>query len=200
MVSVVLPMVSAKSMSRLLVGLDHDAGLVDGLESVGLDRDVVRAGQERGHAIHALLVGDNVAGCAGVGALDNDARAGHGAMVGIEDVAVDGAGGRALGRRGDGQQEKREGGGAPFDHFVRNPGRIEKPSVHLHHAIGDKLWNLRCTPPPYPHLENKGFAARLAVSSAQRKTVICKVAETNELGEDFVRVGWQRDESQAQTY
>ena len=95
--------------SRLLVGLKHDTGLVNGLESVGLDREVVRAGLERGYGIDALLVGDDVAGCAGVGALDNDARPGQGAMVGIEDVAVDGAGGRALGRRNRGQQKKCEG-------------------------------------------------------------------------------------------
>ena len=98
----------AEIYSRLLVGLKHDAGLVKGLESVGLDRDVVRAGLERGHGIDALLVGDNVAGCAGVDALDNDARAGHGPMVGIEDVAVDGAGGRALGGGKDGQKQKTE--------------------------------------------------------------------------------------------
>ena len=37
-------------------------------------------------------------------------------MVGIEDVAVDGAGGRALGRRSHGQQEKGEG--SPVEHDV----------------------------------------------------------------------------------
>ena len=35
-------------LPRLLVGLEHDAGLVNGLESVGLDRDVVGPGGSAG--------------------------------------------------------------------------------------------------------------------------------------------------------
>ena len=68
--------------SRPLVDFEHDAVLVDGLESVGLDRDVVRAGQEGGQAVHALLVGDDAAGCAGVGILDTMCAPGTGRWSG----------------------------------------------------------------------------------------------------------------------
>ena len=71
--------------------------------------DVVGAGLERRQGIEALLICRGAASCAGVGVRDHNTRAGQGETVGIEDVAVDAAGGRALRRRNRGQQKKCEG-------------------------------------------------------------------------------------------
>ena len=95
--------------SRLLVGFEYDPVLVNRGESTGLDADIVGSRLERGDGIEALLIGGGAASCAGVGVRNHNTRAGHGETVGIEDVAVHGAGGRALRRRNRGQQKKCEG-------------------------------------------------------------------------------------------
>ena len=59
-----------------LVHFQDDASLVNGFESGGLYRDVVRAGQEGGDAVLAFLVGEDGAGSAGVGALHDDPASG----------------------------------------------------------------------------------------------------------------------------
>ena len=72
-------------------------------------------------------------------------------MVGIEDVAVDGAGGRALGRRGDGQEEEREGEGAPMSHVVmlrRIPRNCRQQYILSTLPIGIRWYKLMEVPPP----------------------------------------------------